>query len=123
MCDSVLGFPGSAGQGYAILTANQVPPGEYGYFLASMAVSLVHPAGSQGFLCLGGNIGRYNQPQNIGQGPSFSIQVDLTSMPVNPPLAVQPGDTWHFQAWYRDNSPFPSYYTSDFTDAVAVTFQ
>ena len=56
----------------------------------------------------------------IGQGPSFTLQIDLTSMPVNPPVAVLPGDTWNFQAWYRDNNLGP---TNNFTDAVSVTFQ
>ncbi|MCP3916270.1 MAG: hypothetical protein GY711_12005 [bacterium] len=31
----------------------------------------------------------------------------------------QPGETWNFQCWYRDNNPGP---TSNFTDAVSVTF-
>ena len=35
-----------------------------------------------------------------------------------PPVAVQPGDTWNFQAWYRDIGN-----TNNFTDAVAVTFE
>ena len=47
------------------------------------------------------------------------IQIDLTSIPVNPPIAVQPGDTWHFQCWYRDSNPGQ---TSNFTDAVRVMF-
>ncbi len=76
------------------------------------------PPSSNGFICLGGNIGRYHQPQNIGQGPTFSIQVDLTSMPVNPTAAVQPGDTWNFQCWYRDLGG-----TNNFTDGVSITFQ
>ena len=76
------------------------------------------PPGSQGLVCLGGDIGRYNQPSNVGEGPTFSIQLDLTSMPVNPPQAALPGDTWNFQAWYMDVGG-----TNNFTDAVAVTFQ
>ena len=75
------------------------------------------PPGSNGYLCLGtANIGRYNG--NVGQGPSFSLQLDLTSMPVNPPVAVQPGDTWNFQAWYRDVGN-----SNNFTDAVSIDFQ
>ena len=111
------GFPGSVAQGYAILTANRVPPGEFGYFLTSMTPAFPFiPPGSSGYICLGGNIGRYNG--NVGQGPSFSLQIDLTSMPVNPTMPVQPGDTWGFQAWYRDVGN-----TNNFTDAVSVTFQ
>ncbi len=64
----------------------------------------------------GSNIGRYNCC--VGQGPSFTLQLDLTALPVNPPGPVQPGDTWNFQAWYRDVGN-----TNNFTDAVSVTFQ
>ncbi len=98
------------------LTADQLPPGQFGYFLTSQSAGFFNPSGSNGFLCLGGSIGRYNG--NVGQGPSFSLQIDLTSMPVNPPVAVQPGDTWNFQAWYRDVGN-----SNNFTDAVKVTFQ
>ncbi len=99
------------------LTASQVPAAQFGYFITSQTQGFFNPPNSNGFICLGGNIGRYNQPQNVGQGPSFSIQVDLTSVPVNPPQAVLPGDTWNFQAWYRDIGN-----TNNFTDAVSVTF-
>ena len=37
-----------------------------------------------------------------------------------PPHTVLPGDTWNFQAWFRDMNPGP---TSNFTDGVAVTFR
>ena len=111
------GFPGSVAQGYALLTANQVPDGQFGYFLTSMTPAFPFmPPGSSGYLCLGGDIGRYNG--NVGQGPSFTLQIDLTSMPVNPPVAVQPGDTYGFQAWFRDVGN-----TNNFTDAVSVQFQ
>ncbi|MCP3996252.1 MAG: hypothetical protein GY722_14505 [bacterium] len=88
--------------------------------LAGQTQGFFMPPGSQGFICLAGNIGRYNQTADIVQGPTGSIQLDLTSIPVNPAQAVLPGDTWNFQAWYRDNNPGP---TSNFTDAVSVTFQ
>ena len=109
------GFPGSVAQGYALLTANNVPPGQFGYFITSQNQGYFNPPGSSGFICLGGSIGRYNG--SVGVGPSFSLQIDLTSMPVNPPVAVQPSDTWNFQCWYRDVGN-----TNNFTDAVSVTF-
>ncbi len=99
------------------LVADQLPPGQFGYFITSTTPSFPFmPPGSSGYLCLGGNIGRYNA--SIGQGPSFTLQIDLTSMPVNPPVPVQPGETYGFQAWYRDAGG-----TNNFTDAVSVLFQ
>ena len=98
------------------LTAAQLPGGQFGYFLTSQSQGFFMPPGSSGFICLGGNIGRYNG--NVGQGPSFSLQIDLTSMPVNPPQAVVPGDTWNFQAWYRDVGN-----SNNFTDGLSATFQ
>jgi hypothetical protein len=41
-------------------------------------------------------------------------------MPLTPTVGVAPGESWSFQAWYRDNNPTP---TSNFTDASTVTFQ
>jgi hypothetical protein len=39
-------------------------------------------------------------------------------VPGNGPILQ--GETWNFQAWYRDVSPTQ---TSNFTDAVAVRFR
>ncbi|MCP3918675.1 MAG: hypothetical protein GY711_24275 [bacterium] len=99
------------------LTATQLPPAQFGYFLAGRTPGFFSPPGSAGFICLSGNIGRFNQAANIIQGPMGSIAVDLNAIPVNPTSPVQVGETWHFQCWYRDSG------TSNFTDAVAVTFQ
>ncbi|MEZ6015010.1 MAG: kelch repeat-containing protein [Planctomycetota bacterium] len=120
-----LGFPGSVAQGAAMLVARGLPPQTLGYFLTSNTQGLtVGPGGSQGDLCLGGAIGRFVGPgQSLNSGPDGRIQltIDLTSLPQpNGVAVVQPGETWNFQAWYRDANPGP---TSNFTDAVAVTFQ
>ena len=55
--------------------------------------------------------------KSSGTAGAFSLGIDLTAIPTGPPSAVQPGETWHFQAWFRDGA------RSNFTDAVAVTFQ
>ncbi|MCP3915983.1 MAG: hypothetical protein GY711_10545 [bacterium] len=102
------------------LTAVDLPPGQFGYFLGGQTEGFLSPLGSQGFICLSGNIGRFSVPSQIIQGPAGSIQVDVSAIPVNPTQAVQPGDTWNFQCWYRDNNPGP---TSNFTDAVSVVFE
>jgi hypothetical protein len=49
-----------------------------------------------------------------------TVDVDLGALPTNPPHAVLPGETWHFQCWYRDKNPGP---TSNTTDAVACKFE
>ena len=104
------------------LTATQLPANKFGYFVASQTQGFVQsPPGSQGDLCLGGAIARFNaQVQNSGPSGEFAIQVDLTSIPLSPPHMVVAGETWNFSTWYRDVNPGP---TSNFTDAVSVTFE
>jgi hypothetical protein len=49
------------------------------------------------------------------------MAIDLLSMPTPTGFApALPGETWNFQAWYRDSNPEP---TSNFTGAVGVTFR
>jgi hypothetical protein len=107
------------------LFASQIPHNSFGFFLASRTQGHVAGAGgSQGVLCLGGAIGRYvglGQIRNSGTTGSFSLGIDLTTMPQpSGNVAVQPGETWNFQAWHRDANPTV---TSNFTDALSVTFQ
>ena len=105
------------------LAATSMPPGQFGFFIASFAQSSpVVPPGSQGRLCLGGGIGR-----DVGGGVvqvnaqgAFSSPVDLAALPQpNGPVVIQPGDTCTFQAWHRDVNPGV---TSNFTGAKFVTF-
>ena len=103
------------------LTGTKLPTNQFGYFLTSETPSFVSPPGSQGNLCLGGKIGRFaSQIQNSGAAGEMVIDVDLTDIPVDAPNAVQPGETWNFQLWFRDLNPTS---TSNFTDAVQITFQ
>ena len=104
-----------------MLRAAALPTDQFGYFLTSQTQGFVaNPGGSQGNLCVLGNIGRFlEQVQSSGPAGSFTIQVDLTNMPTSPPQSVMAGETWNFQAWYRDVNPVT---TSNFTDAVSVTF-
>ena len=107
--------------GYFMLRAADLPPDQFGYFLASATQGFVpNPGGSQGNLCLTGTIGRFGkQIQNSGPVGAFTIQVDLTNIPTSPPHTVLAGETWNFQAWFRDVNPGP---TSNFTDGIAVSF-
>ena len=104
------------------LDAAQMAQNQFGYFINSMTQGFVLPPGSQGNLCLSGSIGRYNQDiKNSGAGGEFSLQLDLANTPApGGPVAIQPGETWNFQAWFRDDNPGS---TSNFTDGVSITFQ
>ncbi len=104
------------------LEATQLPPNQFGFFLLSQTQGFLSgPGGSQGDLCLGGSIGRFmSQVQNSGSAGAFGIDVDTTSLPTSPPSAAQPGETWNFQGWHRDKNPMS---TSNFTDAVGITFR
>ena len=47
--------------------------------------------------------------------------VDLTRVPQPTGLAAAlAGETWHYQAWYRDSNPTA---TNNFTDAVSVSYR
>ncbi|MEZ6015345.1 MAG: hypothetical protein R3F49_09550 [Planctomycetota bacterium] len=107
------------------LAVEFLPQGSSGCFLASRYQGApITIAGSDGLLCLGGFIGRFvgaGQVQGAGATGTFSLPIDLTAMPTPfGAVVVQPGETWNFQAWYRNANPGP---TSNFTDAVSVTFQ
>lgn len=103
------------------LRAQGLPVDRPGIFLVADAVGFVaHPGGSDGNLCLGGSIARFakkvDAPNRFG---AIQISVDLGELPFSPSRPVLPGETWCFQAWYRDK-PWTA---TNFTDAVAVTFE
>ena len=105
------------------LNAEDLPRFTFGFFVTSLAQDFVPLAGgSQGNLCLGGAIGRFVGPGEIQQsGPMgrISLTIDPQSMPSpNGPVLPSYGDTWHFQAWFRDANPSA---TSNFTDGASVT--
>jgi hypothetical protein len=106
------------------LRAIGLPLGTNGYFLCSQSQGFVsHPGGSQGNLCLGGGIGRFlQQVQNSGASGSIAIQANLLALPTSMgPVAAQAGQTWNFQAWFRDSVGGVA--TSNFTDGVSLLLQ
>ncbi len=117
---------GAAASNNLTLSASSLPLFSFSFFLVSRNQSFVpNPAGSAGNLCLGGMIGRYVGPGQVQQANTsgnIQLSIDLTMIPQ--PLgfvAVQPGETWNFQAWYRDSAGgIP---TSNFTDGYSITFQ
>lgn len=105
------------------LLVSGIPVGAFVLFLASPQTAfVVGPGGSQGNLCLGGNIGRYigmNQlRRGRGNGTAY-LQLDLDVIPR--PLVLQSasvGETWYFQALYRD--VVGGVAATNFTDGVGV---
>ena len=109
---------------YLNLFATNLPKNQFGMFLNSQTKGFVpFVGGSQGNLCLAGSIGRYNRPGEIlgsGAGGTFFLVLDLTDTPQpTGSVSIMAGETWNFQAWYRDDNPGP---TSNFTDGVSITF-
>lgn len=110
-----------AGAGLLSLFADQLPANEFGYFILGNAQTFIpFPGGSQGNLCVAGNLGRFvSQAASTGTGGTLEIVVDTSALPTWRRSPLFPGRTWNFQAWYTDSNPGP---TSNFTDAVGVTF-
>ena len=107
------------------LMASGLPAGNFGFFITSQTQAFfANPGGSEGNLCIGGNLGRYNQPAQIMQADAAGnmvLPIDVTQIPTpNGFTAAMAGDTWNFQAWYRDTAPAGP--TSNFTDGVAILF-
>jgi beta-glucanase (GH16 family) len=102
------------------LGASQLPPNQFGMFITSSTAASVGVGA--GVLCLGGQLGRFAAPgqiKNSGATGAFSLTADLTQgWPVVGVQAPAVGETWCFTAWFRDLGV-----TSNFTDAVALTFQ
>ena len=108
-----------AGGNELALAVTGLPSAVAGYFLCSTSTGSVQPPGSRGVLCLSGAIGRLANPVLVvgPDGRAFGRFVDTLALPGFPPRMVQAGETWTFQAWFRDGA------SSNFSDAVSVVFQ
>ncbi|MEM9799804.1 MAG: hypothetical protein AAGA20_05715 [Planctomycetota bacterium] len=106
------------------IVAHGLPLSASGYALASLSPSApVEPPGSVGELCLGGAIGRYaGSVFFTGLLGAGATTIDLNALPQPTGSVVGiPGQTWFFQAWYRDSIGGTP--TSNFTDAIGVTLR
>ncbi|MEM1448965.1 MAG: VCBS repeat-containing protein [Planctomycetota bacterium] len=106
------------------LAAQSLPAQSTAYFLTSRTSGTTFPVtGSQGRLCVSGSIGRYVGPGQVlvtDSAGTAVLPIDLGALPTpTGPVAALPGATWTFTLWHRDLNPTA---TSNFTDAVAVTF-
>ncbi|MEM9379189.1 MAG: hypothetical protein AAGB93_04495 [Planctomycetota bacterium] len=115
-----------ASDGILSLFASDLPARSFGFFLVSRTQDVVaQPGGSVGTLCLGGDVGRYVAPGQVANsGPDGTLQLslDLSNVPQSTGgVQVSAGDTWNFQAWYRDaRNGVP---VSNLTGATSVDFQ
>ena len=102
------------------LDVTELPANAMGYFIVSQdTVRVANPGGSQGDLCLKEPIARFvGQTHESGHFGVLAWDVNLKSIPGHG--AVSKGETWNFQAWYRDTNPGP---TSNFSDAASILFE
>ncbi|MDF1838655.1 MAG: hypothetical protein P1V35_12365 [Planctomycetota bacterium] len=116
-----LNVMGSADVSLQDLTLNStdLPLNVFGYYLMSPAQgSLALPAPSQGILCVGAPLYRFNSSiLYSGMGGTMSLGVDFNNLPQGQVFSA--GSVWNFQLWHRDMNPSN---TSNTTNAVSVQF-
>lgn len=124
---AVIGASGTpvASENDFTLEAWDLPLNEFGYFLASESTAFIPGfGGSSGNLCLGPPQYRFNivagggKILNSGTTGTVSFTLDLNLLPQG--ITFDPGETWHFQLWYRDFTSAP---TSNTTDGIEVMFR
>ena len=103
------------------LVASALPSQEFGALIASQVTVPPTFTGGLGLRCLGGTLAIFrSQIQSTGTQGSFEVPVDLTSIPLGAGHTVLAGETWGFQAIYRDSN---SSQGINLTSGISVTFQ
>ena len=114
----IIGLPTQAPTTAMVLVSNQ---------FGLIVNPVIGGAASGGTLCIaGGGMGRFNAADEyyFGSQGAFRLKPDLTQIPwVTPPFttAIQPGETWLWQCWYRDTGAGQG--ASSFSDAISIRFQ
>lgn len=103
---------------------DDLPRNSFVLFIASQAPVMNPNGGNGSILCIGGQIGRFVGPGQIrqaGAAGTVSLQLDLPALPSpTGSVVATAGQSWYFQAWYRDQAPGLSY---NFSDASVVLLQ
>ena len=101
------------------LSATALPFNQFAYFFMSQGTDFVPMfGGSQGNLCVSQPLYRFsNNILNTGGSGTANFSPDMNNLPQG--VVFQPGDTWHFQLWFRDQNPQN---TSNTTPGATVTF-
>ncbi len=137
--DSVRGCANSTGRGAQfracgntsattddlVLTAMSLPTNQPGLVYMGGG-AIVVPFGD-GLRCVGaGGVGifRYAPPLSSGSTGTITLGPGIVarSQSFSPGGEIDPGETWHFQAWYRDPMGSPCGAFFDLSNALAVTF-
>ncbi len=105
------------------LVAEQVPDGQFMYFIGSYGPSQVNsPGGSNGNLCVGVGlaIARFIPTAGTTAGGIYSASPNLRDVPLNTGNIemIVSGGTFGFQGWHRKSGG-----QSNFTPGFEVTFQ
>ncbi|HVS19228.1 MAG TPA: hypothetical protein VMT18_11555 [Planctomycetota bacterium] len=113
-----------AADDFVRVQATQTASNQIGLFLMSQNQGFVpFFNGSQGNLCLSGPILRIvGLPDSVGSSGDLGVlntRLQLANPPYGP--SVLAGQTWNFQAWFRDVVAGQN--TSNTSDAVSITFQ
>jgi hypothetical protein len=109
--------------GHALLATEGLPVGRPALLIASQAWSFLPPVqGTVGYQCVIGNLAVFRDSLSFADASGRVLhEVDLTALPTRPTsTAVQPGETWHFQAWYRDDMGGS---TTNFSLPTRIVFQ
>lgn len=109
------------------LACESLPPNTFGFFNMGTDLANVPMAGgSEGTLCIGGQIGRYdNAVLNSGSGGDVSLTIDPTALRTpSGTVPAMPGATVAFQYWHRDTQHGGGgQATSNFTNAALLIFR
>ncbi|MFT7670124.1 MAG: polyhydroxybutyrate depolymerase [Planctomycetota bacterium] len=111
----------SVGNNDLVLSAASVPANVNGIFFYGPMTNSV-PLGN-GVLCIapGGGVGLFRLPLvNSGASSLLQVQPDLLNPPTQGGL-IQPGDTWKFQAWFRDSAAGGAMF--NLSDALSLSFE
>lgn len=104
--------------------ASALPPNQFCLLVgATLQANVPMAGGSTGTLCLGGNLGRYNQTITQASAAGVaSFTIDPTNIPQGiGTFAAAPGQIYQWQVWHRDVNGGGA--TSNFTNAVTILFE
>lgn len=104
------------------LRAINVPANQFGIFIVSDAEGFTpNLAGTQGNLCIGGGLGRYDQILATGPAGEVEQAIDITSIPrPSTTDSAQASERWNWQFWHRDT---PAAGGANLSRALGVRFQ